>query len=132
MRMLKFNVSQTWLFIQFCQKMHPKVAVVPYYSILISASKNGNELILDFYKNLQLNYVIGYKKRIIYYGNRLLSKVDLATYWLFAFIYQNWMIHHVWSTVILKYGTAAPFGSIFWQNWMKHHVWPTGIFDRII
>merc|ERR1739842_277039 len=26
------NVSQTWLFIQFCQKMHPKVAAIWYCS----------------------------------------------------------------------------------------------------
>ena len=31
------------------KKMHPKVAAVPYCSFLISASKNGNELILDLF-----------------------------------------------------------------------------------
>ena len=49
----------------FAKKRHPKVAAVPYCSFLISASKNGNELIYDFFKDIQLNCVIGYKKRFI-------------------------------------------------------------------
>ena len=31
------------------KKRHKKVAAVPYCSVLISASKNGNELNLDFF-----------------------------------------------------------------------------------
>ena len=59
MRMFKFNVSQQGYSFNFAKKMHPNVAAVSYCSFLISASKNGNELILDFFKGIQLNCVIG-------------------------------------------------------------------------
>ena len=49
----------------FAKKMHPKVAAVPYCSFLISTSKNGNELILDFLKDIQLNCAISYKKSFL-------------------------------------------------------------------
>ena len=51
--------------LNFAQKMHPKVAAVPSCSFLITASKNGNELILDFFKDIQLNCAIGYKKSFL-------------------------------------------------------------------
>ena len=44
----------------FAKKMHPKVAAVPSCSFLILASKNGNEMILDFLEEIHLNCVIGY------------------------------------------------------------------------
>ena len=50
----KFNVSQTWLFINFAKKMHLKVAAVPYYRFLISASKNNKELNMVATLNIQL------------------------------------------------------------------------------
>merc|ERR1739842_219344 len=65
MRMLKLKVSQTWCLVQFCQKRHPKVAAVPFCSFLISASENGNELNLDFFKDIQLKCVTGYKKSFL-------------------------------------------------------------------
>ena len=49
----------------FAKKMHPKVAAVPYCSFLISASKNGNDQILDFLKDIQLICAIGYKKSFL-------------------------------------------------------------------
>jgi len=50
----------------FAKKRHPKVAALPYCSFLISAFKDGNELILDFFKEIQLNCVIGYTKSFLY------------------------------------------------------------------
>ena len=47
------------------KKMPPKVAAVPYCSFLISASKNGNDQILDFLKDIQLICAIGYKKSFL-------------------------------------------------------------------
>ena len=49
----------------FAKKMLPKVAAVPYCSFLISASKNGNDQILDFLKDIQLICAIGYKKSFL-------------------------------------------------------------------
>ena len=49
----------------FAKKMLPKVAAVPYCSFLILVSKNGKQLILDIFKDIQLNCAIGYKKRFL-------------------------------------------------------------------
>ena len=46
--------------------MYPKVAEIPYLSFQISASVNTSDLILDFYKESSLNYVIDYKKSLFY------------------------------------------------------------------
>ena len=51
--------------LNFAKKMHPKVAAVPYCSFLISASKNGNDQILDFLKDIKLICAIGYKKTFL-------------------------------------------------------------------